>query len=153
MRTYLARLRTRARMLLREHLTPGSIGLAVGVGVFIGCLPIYGAHIFLCVLIARWLRLNQALVYAAANISNPLFAPFLVGAQIALGEWLRHGSTAAAAPLPESTFWTMLEQAPDLFVSCLIGSVVSGIVLSVVLGGAALLIARSWPRRQVPVQP
>lgn len=136
-------------MLLRQHLTPGSIGLAVGVGVFLGCLPFYGVHIFLCVVVARWLRLNQALVYAAANISNPVFAPFLISGQIALGEWLLHGSATATAErtLAEGSFWTMLKQAPDLFVSCLVGSVVSGAGLAVVLGLGALLMAKKWPRK------
>ncbi|MFN7147133.1 MAG: DUF2062 domain-containing protein, partial [Myxococcota bacterium] len=62
MRAWLGALRSHVHLLLRQHLTPGSIGLGVGVGVFLGCLPLYGVHIFLCVAVARWLRLNQALV-------------------------------------------------------------------------------------------
>lgn len=151
MRAYLGRLRSWIHLLLREHLTPGSIGLAVGLGVFFGCLPIYGVHIFVCVAAARWLKLNQALMYAAANISNPFFAPFLISGQIAMGEWLRHGSVKPTSdvPLAEASFWTMLGQAPDLFLSCLLGSVVMGVGLALVLGFGALLAARRWPRKPI----
>lgn len=147
MRTYIRRLRSWVHLLLRQHLSPGSIGLAVGVGVFLGSLPIYGVHLLVCIAVARWLKLNQALVYAAANISNPLFAPFLISAQVAVGEWMRHGNLRAMGPeLVEGSFWTMLRQAPDLFVSCLLGSVVVGAGLGLVLGVGALVAARRWPR-------
>ncbi|MES2643198.1 MAG: DUF2062 domain-containing protein [Myxococcota bacterium] len=148
MRSYIRRLRSWVHLLLRQHLSPSSIGLAVGVGVFLGSLPLYGIHIFVCIAVARWLKLNQALVYAAANISNPFFAPFLISAQIAVGEWMRHGNLRAMGPeLVEGTFWTMLKQAPDLFVSCLLGSVVVGAGLGLALGLTALIAARRWPRR------
>jgi uncharacterized protein (DUF2062 family) len=139
-------------MLLRAHLTPESIGLAVGLGVLIGCLPIYGLHIFACVAVARWLKLNQPLMYAAANISNPVFAPFLISGQIAIGEWLRHGGPPPSRTIEEGTFWSMLSQAPDLFVSCLVGSVITGVVLGILLGAGALLAARRWPRRHDPLE-
>lgn len=141
-------------MLLRQHLTPASIGLAVGVGVFIGSLPVYGLHVVLCVLVARWLRLNQALVYVAANISNPVVAPFLVAAQVGLGEWLRHGVTTPPPALAEGDLCAMASAAPDLFVSCLLGSVVSGVVLALTLGGGGYGLARAWrARRPGPAQP
>jgi hypothetical protein len=149
MRAYLQRLRSWLHLLLRAHLTPESIAWAVGIGVFIGCLPIYGLHIFACIAVARWLKLNQPLLYAAANISNPFFAPFLISGQIAMGEWLRHGGDPPpGVTLPEDTAWHMLQQAPDLFVSCLVGSLVMGVVLGLGFGVAALVAARRWPRER-----
>lgn len=145
MRSYVRRFRSWVHLLLREHLSPNAIGLAIGIGVFLGSLPIYGVHLFACIAVARWLKLNQALVYTAANISNPFFAPFLISGQIAIGEWLRHGSLQAMGQgLVEGTFWTMAQHAPDLFVSCLLGSVVLGVGLG--LGFAATVVARRWPR-------
>lgn len=147
MRTYIRSLRSRIHLLLREHLTPGAIGLAVGIGVFLGNLPIYGVHIFVCVALSRWLKLNPALLYGAANISNPFFAPFLISLQVALGEWMRHGTLAAMNPTPmEGNFWTMLQRGPDLFLSCLLGSVVLGLALGLVFGLLALVVARRWSR-------
>jgi len=146
MRGYLRRAREWFHGLLRAHLTPSSIGVAVGLGIFIGCLPIYGIHLVVCVAVARSFRLNQAILYTAANISNPLFAPFLVTAEIAVGQRLRHGGLVAAdLPLSDGSFWSMAQQAPDLFLSCTLGSVLIGASLGAVLGIAALLAARRWP--------
>lgn len=149
MRAWIGQLRSRIHMLLREHLTPESIGLAVAVGIFLGGLPLYGLHIVLCVGAARVLKLNQALVYTAANISNPFFAPFLISGQILLGDWLRFGS-ATGRTLPEGSFWNLIKLAPDVFISCLLGSLVEGVVLGGALGLLALWTARRWRRAEAP---
>lgn len=137
-------LREEIRAILAAHLTPGSIGRAVGVGVFLGCLPIYGIHLGVCVLAARWLRLNSAVMYGAANISNPLFAPFLVAAETAIGEYLRWGTVAHLDPgqFEHQSLWEMVQHTPDLLWSCTIGSVVLGVVLGPLLGGVAYGVAR-----------
>jgi uncharacterized protein (DUF2062 family) len=49
--------------------------VAMGVGAFIGCLPFYGLHLLMVVVIGRLARLNRLKMYLAANISNPIFAP------------------------------------------------------------------------------
>src|SRR2546426_3385130 len=70
----------------------GREATAVGVGVFIGCLPFYGFHLPLC-WIAGWLfGLNRLKVYIAANISNPLIAPTLIFTELQAGAWLRRGA-------------------------------------------------------------
>ena len=148
MRAWFTRMRLKLREILRAHLTPEGIGWDVAIGVFIGCLPIYGIHIFACVAVARWLKLNQGLVYLAANISNPLFAPFLVAAEVALGELIRYGevSDVTGAEEAERNVWEWVTGGGDLFLSCLLGSVVIGAVLGLVLGWISLLVAR----RRVP---
>jgi uncharacterized protein (DUF2062 family)/SAM-dependent methyltransferase len=65
---------------------------AVGVGIFIGCLPFYGFHLLLCWVTGWLFGLNRLKIYVAANISNPLFAPTLVFAELQLGAWLRRGA-------------------------------------------------------------
>jgi uncharacterized protein (DUF2062 family) len=153
MRGYIRRARAWFHGLLRAHLTPSSIGVAVGLGIFIGCLPIYGIHLVVCMAAARSFRLNQAILYAAANISNPFCAPFLVAAEITVGQWLRYRDVVAtAAPLSDGFFWSMAQQAPDLFISCTLGSVVIGASLGVLFGVAALFAARRWrPLPEAPV--
>ena len=71
---------------------------AVGLGVFIGCLPIYGLHLLICWVTGSILRLNRLKVYLAANISNPLVAPWLIVAEMQAGAWIRHGSLQALTP-------------------------------------------------------
>jgi uncharacterized protein (DUF2062 family)/SAM-dependent methyltransferase len=65
---------------------------AVAIGVFIGCLPVYGLHLLLCWIAGVVLGLNRLKMYLAANISNPLVAPWLLFAEIQTGAWLRRGS-------------------------------------------------------------
>ena len=139
-----ARLQVELHAILAANLTPVGIGKAVGIGCFIGALPIYGVHIGVVIVIARMMRLNQAVMYAAANISNPLFAPFLIAAEIQVGQYMRYGDaglvdTSAFA----HSFWETLKTAPDLFLSCVYGSVVLGLVIGAVLGPLAWAIA-AW---------
>lgn len=61
------------------------------MGLFIGCLPLYGLHFPLCVLVCLPLRLDLLLAYLAANISNPFIAPFLTVAEVEVGSMLLTG--------------------------------------------------------------
>jgi len=65
---------------------------AVALGVFIGCLPVYGFHLLMCWMVGFAFGLNRLKMYLAANISNPLVAPWLLFAEIQTGAWLRRGS-------------------------------------------------------------
>jgi SAM-dependent methyltransferase len=81
--------------------------------------------------------LNRIKVYLAANISNPLVAPWLIFAEIQIGAWLRRGS---AHPLSRSTLestglWTF---AVDL----LVGSVVLGALLGALAAWATAATMR-----------
>ena len=149
----LSRLRAWAMEILRAHLTPRSVGTAVALGVFVGVMPIYGLHFVACVLIARRLKLNQAVLYGAANISNPVFAPFLVAAEIHLGSLIRaRADRAEEATGLQGNLWDMLSQAPDLFLDCLVGSVVIGALLGPVLGLAAAWALGWWRARRDALQ-
>jgi SAM-dependent methyltransferase len=65
---------------------------AVALGVFIGCLPVYGLHLAICWLVGFVLGLNRLKMYFAANVSNPFVAPWLVFAEVQVGAWVRRGS-------------------------------------------------------------
>jgi SAM-dependent methyltransferase len=111
---------------------------AVAVGVFIGCLPFYGFHLLLCWVVGRLLRLNRLKVYLAANISNPLVAPFLLFSEVQIGGWLRRG---AFHPLTVETV-----RSTDLSVfgyDILIGSVALGATIGAVLWLVTYLSLRS----------
>ncbi len=86
---WLKRLWVRLRGLRRS---PRRAAASVFVGLFIGSLPLYGVHLPLCLLCCVPLRLDAVTAYLAANISNPLFAPFLVFAQVQVGSVLLNGS-------------------------------------------------------------
>src|SRR6185503_459744 len=109
----------------------GREAAALGVGAFIGCLPIYGAHLLLVAAVGWLLGLNRLRMYVAANISNPLFAPALILAEVQTGAWVRrrefHDVTLQAIRATEPWVYGI-----DLAV----GSVIVGTVLG--LGIAAL---------------
>ena len=78
--------------------TPGSatrVAFAVAVGLFIGCQPLYGLHFVLVMAVCVPLRLDAVLAYLAANISNPLLAPFLVFSEVEVGAYLASGRFVA----------------------------------------------------------
>lgn len=76
---------------LRGIASPARAGVSLGVGVFVGCLPIYGFHLPLCLLICVPFRLDAVLAYLGANISNPFFAPGLLALELQVGSLILHG--------------------------------------------------------------
>jgi uncharacterized protein (DUF2062 family)/SAM-dependent methyltransferase len=120
----------RWRRLVRLIRTEGSGPLresaAMGAGVFIGCLPFYGFHLLICTAVGTVFRLNRLKMYLAANISNPIAAPWLVFLEIQLGAWLRRGSFH---PL------SMESVSATSFGVVSVDLVIGGVALGAVLGG------------------
>lgn len=121
---------------LRGTQTPLRLGLSLGLGLFIGCQPVYGLHLALCLLLCVPLRLDAAAAYLGANVSNPVVAPFLLFAEVELGSLVLDG------------VW--LDIDPDrvralgpaaLAMNTAVGSLIVGLVLGVLGGGLAVLIA------------
>ncbi|MHC5019700.1 MAG: DUF2062 domain-containing protein, partial [Planctomycetota bacterium] len=119
---------------------------AVGLGTFIGVLPLYGLHLLLCATAARLLGLSRVTTYLAAHINNPFTAPGLIYLSFGVGGWLRAGS------------WPRLERGLIESVSLwnigrdlLVGSLLLGAVLGVVFGAVSLSIGLRW-RTETPVK-
>lgn len=119
---YLHKLRT-------EGSGRGRQAVAVGLGVFIGSTPFYGAHFWICLAAGWLLRLNRLKLYLAANISNPFMAPLIVFAEIQAGSYVRRGVGYAV------TIAALRGVDPWLFAAdLLVGSVVVGGVLGLAAG-------------------
>ncbi len=109
----------------------GRAAASVGVGVLIGCLPIFGFHLLLVFIVGRVLRLNRLRMYVAANISNPLMAPLLIFTEVQVGAWARRED------LYGLTLQTIRTTSPWTFgADLLVGSLIVGFALG---GGFALL--------------
>ena len=135
-------LRTRMRRafydLRVEGAGPGRDAASIGLGVFVGCLPIYGFHLLLCWLLGWLLRLNRLKVYLAANISNPFVAPWLLLAELQVGAWLRHGAFQSLAPRAMSaTGWDVV----------LVDLIVGSLAVGALLGGFAAAATYALVRR------
>jgi uncharacterized protein (DUF2062 family)/trans-aconitate methyltransferase len=127
--------------------TPGQQASAVALGIFIGCTPLYGFHLPLCIVFARLLRLNQLKTYIAAHISTPILLPFLLFAEIQVGRLLRGAHPLSIRPgqmRKDFEFWHWRAWGGDL----LVGSVVLGALLAALFGLLTLWLL--WRGRRPP---
>lgn len=127
----LSRFQRLIHVLRSEGGSRGRQAAAVGVGVFVGCLPLWGLHLAICFALGRLLGLNRVKMYVAANISNPMVAPLLVVGSAQLGRLARRGDMYRAG-------WQELRSIdPAAFgVDLVVGSV----LLGTLLGGTAALL-------------
>ncbi|MEZ4266523.1 MAG: DUF2062 domain-containing protein [Myxococcota bacterium] len=142
-----------AMHLLREHTEPPRMALAVWVGCVVGCTPLFGFHLWVCIALAWALRLNQVVVYAAANISIPPLAPFIGFAAVQLGEQVLHGRWMALE-LADFTWRNAPALGARFFVNWLVGGLVVGAAIGLV--GAAVtwvFLARRRDRKRAEEDP
>ncbi len=133
------------RLMRGGEASPGRLSASVALGLFIGCLPLYGLHLPLCIAACLLLRLDSVVAYLAANISNPLIAPFLLTAEVELGSLLLTGQHAAFD----------LERArrvgvSGFFAQAALGSVGVGGLLSILGGALVFALSSRRSRRKNP---
>lgn len=145
LRAFVARLAT-------EHGTPARLLFACVVGAIVGTTPLFGLHVFVCIALAKLFRLNQVVVYGAANISIPPLAPFLGAASIAVGGRLLRGETIAVSvdALAGASPWRI---ARTLFVDWMVGAPFVGGAIGVVLGSIVGGVAHLRRSRSDPFRP
>lgn len=124
--------------------SPARVALAVGSGLFIGSLPVYGLHFLLCLLWCLPLGLDFVATYLAANISNPFVAPFLVTLEVEVGSLVTTGHHAAFT-LARAKQTGILGFA----VQAAVGSLFVGAALAALGGSAAYWLARKQHRARV----
>jgi len=121
--------------------TPVRSGVAVGLGVFLGCFPAYGAHLVVVAVLARVLRLSRLRMYLAAHVSNPVTVGPLTVFELGVGRWWSTG-TWPSLSLAELGQHGMLALGRDLLIGC----VLVGTVAGTVCGAAAWAIGLRWRR-------
>jgi uncharacterized protein (DUF2062 family)/ubiquinone/menaquinone biosynthesis C-methylase UbiE len=85
------RLRAAWKRLRGGALSPGRAAASIAVGLFVGCTPLYGVHSLIVLAICIPLRLDGAVAYLAAHISNPLTFPFVFGLEMEVGSLVLTG--------------------------------------------------------------
>lgn len=131
-----SRLQRAIHALRTEGDTRGRESCAIGLGLMIGCSPLWGVHFGLCWL-AGWLfRLNRLKMYLAANVINPLVLPPLLYAEVQVGALVRRGQAHSLSMdrLQVDRIW---EFGADV----LLGSVLIGTGVGL-LGGFVTYLAR-----------
>lgn len=82
--------------LVGKRLTPRQASIALGLGIFVGCTPLYGLHTLIVAALAFALRLNVGLLFVGSQISLPPIAPLVAMLSIHTGRWfLGEGGTVA----------------------------------------------------------
>jgi uncharacterized protein (DUF2062 family) len=129
----LSRKTTRLQRLLYTLRTEGASrsreAWAVGLGVFVGCSPLIGLHLAICVALGSMFGLNRLKLYLAANLVNPLILPFVLFAEVQTGSWLRrgHGYPLSLDAVASMDLWHF---GTDLIV----GSIIIGSAVGLALG-------------------
>ena len=131
--------------------TPERQAAAVALGIFIGCTPLYGLHLPLCILFARLLGVNRVKTYIAAHISTPVLMPFLLFFEVQTGKLVRGKRLLNINPsqVPERWRWDAAHLAFwhwRSWLDLLVGSVVLGTVLAALFGLVTLLLLRRGQR-------
>jgi glycosyltransferase involved in cell wall biosynthesis len=81
-------------VLLNPNESNGKKSLSIGLGVFMGIVPIWGFQMLVALLLATLLRLNKALVLIASNISIPPMIPVIVFGSFMMGRiWIGSDAT------------------------------------------------------------
>lgn len=101
---------------------------SVGLGVFMGIVPIWGFQMVTALALAVLLKLNKALVFMSCHVSLPPMIPFVIFASFATGKiWIKDGSILP--PLTSNLTLDMIKQ--NLF-QYLTGAVTLAIIAGVV---------------------
>jgi predicted LPLAT superfamily acyltransferase/glycosyltransferase involved in cell wall biosynthesis len=131
--------------LLRGHTQSWKSSLALGLGVFIGCTPLFGVHTFIATLVAFVFRLNLLFLFVGTNISIPPIAPLLAFASITIGHILL-GESTSLLQMPTS-FEEALLQSKTFFTQWFLGSIVVGISLGVFVGGVSYFLKSTFAKK------
>lgn len=112
--------------------------MAIGLGLTIGCSPLWGMHFGMCWLAGLAFRLNRLKMYLAANVINPLVIPPLLYAEVQTGAVVRRGHMLELS-------WDMLgrDRIWSFGTDLVVGSVVIGVLVGAV--GAFVTYAARRP--------
>jgi uncharacterized protein (DUF2062 family) len=140
-----ARLWERAK---NEHSAPHEIGWSIAAGVFSGCTPFLGFHMWIALALATLLRKNRLWAFVGSRISFTPFFAIITFSEIEGAHRLRTGAWAPLSP------HDAVGHGKELLGDWLLGTVIVGGALASFLGLAAYFVASRWQiSRRRPLAP
>jgi uncharacterized protein (DUF2062 family) len=132
--------------LLREHIEPRELAIAVFLGVFIGLSPFYGTHVIAALSFAVLFRLNKLAIWLATNVSFPVISPFFAFISCQLGHLAIEGRPLYLG------FSDFVERDPldlvkELFLYWTVGFPIQGMILGPILAAVTYRVARNRQER------
>jgi uncharacterized protein (DUF2062 family) len=127
------------------HLNRRSVAGAMGVGVFVALLPTLG-QMAVAAAAAIWLRVNLPLAVAMVWITNPLTMPPIFFFNYKIGAWLL-GVPPTNLHVEMSFEW-FLRETNTVLLPLLIGSLVMGVLLSVLVYFSVRMVWRLYVIRK-----
>lgn len=139
--------RDKREELLMQLLEPGQSherkAISIGFGIFMGIVPIWGFQLIIGISIALLLKLNKALVIAAANISIPPMIPFILyGSFLAGAPWM--GEKATAVPMTSDLSLASIEANLQQY---LLGSVTLAVIAGLAVGLFSYLVMKMFNKK------
>ena len=125
---------------------PVKISIAIGFGIFMGIVPIWGFQMVVAAFLAHLFRLNKIVVLAFSNISLPPAIPFIIYFSYQMGgllldnpqEFTHENIEQLKNQIMQGSFYQTLNDFGYSIYQYVIGSLALGIVLGV------LATALSW---------
>jgi uncharacterized protein (DUF2062 family) len=137
------------RRLRGGQLTPARAAASVALGIFVGCLPLYGFQFWLALAVALPLKLDYPLALLSTLVANPITMPFLIvleveiGALIVKGHWLPFELSAIRQN------WVGVLGYATLG-SVVLGALLAGVGAGLVSLWVSVRLERAARRRSVP---
>ncbi len=110
--------------------TPRQRALAVLMGVTVGCSPLFGLHLPMCIVLAKIMGVSAVTAYLASYVNNPFVAPFTLYLSLGVGHWLFTGEwpTLLLDHAHATSVWYLGRDV-------LMGSLIVGLTLGALLAG------------------
>lgn len=120
------------------------IASAIGFGVFMGVMPIWGYQMICAFALAHILKLNKVITLVAANISLPPLIPFIIFG----GYWT--GCKLLGQPVIISSQQIDMTSIGGILVQYIFGSIIFGIGLAVLCWVVSMLLLSVFRRPSNP---
>lgn len=116
------------RLLLRSKKDPESLSRGLGLGLFVGMLPILGFQVVVAYFVARTIRANRWVAVLATLVSNPFTTVPLTVFCLWVGAQFYPDFPKMSLDLRDVS-QNLWKQAPEVFEAYVLGCIVTGLGL------------------------
>ncbi len=142
--------------------SPSKIASAVGFGLFMGILPVWGFQMLLAAFFAHLMKLNKMVVLVASNISIPPMIPFIVFFSYRLGGLIltdnsnllnKESLELLQQHIAEGDFYQIMEQLGLGIWQYVLGSLALGLLIALTGWITTWFLAQSYVKAKSYTQP